>query len=221
MTTEVACLKCGDSNIQKKTWTIYRRNGKRVWATRPVLLGIGGLSLLILIMSIIAVLTDPENEWFMILLGFLYFGAFPGYLLIDFMVSDKIKQNQYTCLKCGHKWAERIDEEGHTIRCVNCNNTNTLTRKSVHDPTTGKKINGFLFLGLGGLLTILGAGMLILTIFNWGFMTFQGLATGLIALSGGIPMMRKYLTGKKLLKHRCLDCGHTWEEVQGDTPKSP
>jgi len=132
-------------------------------------------------------------------------------LFIDYRLSDKAKQDQYQCLKCGHKWSERKDDGENIVHCVNCNSINTLTKKSVHDPKSKKKISGFIYLGLGGLLSLLGFGMIILTITNWGFMTCQGLSSGLIALSGGIPMMTKYLSGEKEIQRRCLDCGHEWE----------
>jgi DNA-directed RNA polymerase subunit RPC12/RpoP len=216
MTAEIACPKCGDNNIQKKVWTIYRRSGKRVWGTRPGLLVIGGLSLLIYLMLVIAVFVNGE-QWYMIPVGFLYFGSFPTYLLIDYFVSEKIKLNNYKCLKCGDKWSERVENEGNIIHCVNCGSINTLSKKVVVDKNTNKKINGFLYAGLGGVLALAGFSMIVLTLASWGFMTCQGLATGLAALSGGIPMIIRYFTGKKVLKNSCLDCGHTWDEVQSDT----
>jgi len=64
------CPKCGHEKIKSKRWLIYCRSGKRVWGTRPVLLGLAGASLLFFILIIFAVLFNPDNEWFMIPLGF-------------------------------------------------------------------------------------------------------------------------------------------------------
>jgi len=132
-------------------------------------------------------------------------------MLVDYLISDKAKQNQYHCANCGNKWSERVDDGENNISCVECGSINTLTRKAIHDPKTDKKLSGFLYVGLGGLLALLGLGMVILTFFNWGFMTCQSLSSGLLGLSGGIPMVMKYFSGKKLLRNKCLDCGHEWE----------
>jgi len=110
MNNSRVCPKCGDENMKSKRLRIYRRSGKRVWGTRPVLLGLAGASLLFFILIIFAVLFNPDNEWFMIPLGFLYFGSFPTYLFIDYKLSDKAQQDQNQCLKCGHKWSERIND---------------------------------------------------------------------------------------------------------------
>ena len=233
MIEQMQCEKCGSDNIAEKKMIVHRESRKEVFLTNTfVLILLGGFLLfcgLLPLASIVTALFQSGNDpvpWYGLLYVVVSLGM-AGALFWDYKRADKVELYKYTCRDCHHQWGNEqwdgpsgmipIDIQSD-VQCEFCHENYVMTQTIVINQKTGKPINWLINVVGGWLLVVLGAGFLIITIWNWGTATIQFLAMSAILLSSGFQWIGTYNSGQKVIKHKCSKCGHEWSESQDGSP---
>ena len=107
---------------------------------------------------------------------------------------------------------ESVDE-AERFQCPNCGGTKFSHKPKLIYRKSGKPVSRFIDLFGGGFMTILGIGLLWLTLSTWKTSPSPYLLVTGFLLLGGLPQLIKYLRSEKTREfhYRCIDCRHRWQ----------